>query len=135
MAGKLQHACKMVRPRRTFLRRVFEAMKVTNKKYHHIRLNAGLRSDKNTFLASWNGVAIMPGSTSIESTIEAYTDASGEVGCGAWWSHYWIQLKWTQLKWSPRKQFGDLPIMQKEVHPLHHNLFTPTNTVGHKLGG
>ena len=33
---KLQHACKVVRPGRTLLRRVFEAMKVTNKKYHLI---------------------------------------------------------------------------------------------------
>ena len=63
----------------------------TNKKYHYIRLNAGFQSDImwwHTFLASWNGVAIMPGSTYTEPTIEAYTDALGEVGCGAWWSHY-----------------------------------------------
>ena len=72
--------------RKDILRQVFEAMKVTNKKYHHIRLNAGFRSDImwwHTFLASWNGVAIMPGSTSMEPTIEAYTDASGVEHGGA----------------------------------------------------
>ena len=78
LAGKLQHACKVVRPGRTFLRRVFEMMHVTGKKYHHVRLNAGFRSDItwwHTFLASWNGVAVMPGMGVKGPAIEAFTDA------------------------------------------------------------
>ena len=103
LAGKLQHACKVVRPGRTFLRRVFEMMHVTGKKYHHVRLNAGFRSDItwwHTFLASWNGVAVMPGMGVKGPAIEAFTDASGAMGCGAWWSPHWMQLKWSQLKGS-----------------------------------
>ena len=85
LAGKLQHACKVVRPGRTFLRQVFEMMHVTGKKYHHVRLNAGFRSDItwwHTFLASWNGVAIMPGMGVKGPAIEAFTNASG--GMGVW---------------------------------------------------
>ena len=36
LVGKLRHACKVVRPGRTFLRRVFELLSVTSKKHHHI---------------------------------------------------------------------------------------------------
>ena len=50
LAGLLQHACKVVRPGRTFLRRVFELLRGTRKSYHHIRLNNGMRSD----LAWWD---------------------------------------------------------------------------------
>ena len=64
LAGKLQHACKVVRPRRTFLRRVFEMISVTEKKHDHVRLNTAFWSDIawwHTFLADWNGVTIMSG--------------------------------------------------------------------------
>jgi len=60
LAGKLQHACKVVRPGRTFLRRVFELLRGTQCNHHHIRLNKGMRSDLawwDTFLDSWNDVA------------------------------------------------------------------------------
>ena len=53
LAGKLQHACKVVRPGRTFLRRVFELLRGAEKK-HHIRLNREFHSDLmwwNTYLA------------------------------------------------------------------------------------
>ena len=56
LAGKLQHACKVVRPGRTFLRWVFELLRRTEKKHHHIRLNREFHSDLmwwNTYLAGW----------------------------------------------------------------------------------
>ena len=37
LAGKLQHACKVVRPGRSFVRRVFEQLKGTRHNHHHIR--------------------------------------------------------------------------------------------------
>ena len=101
LAGKLQHACKVVRPGRTFLGHVFKTMHVTGKRYHHVRLNAGFRSDItwwHTFLACWNGVAIMPGMGVKGLAIEAFTDASGAMGCGTWWSPHWMQLKWVTAK-------------------------------------
>ncbi len=116
LVGKLQHACKVVRPGRTFLRRMFEALSLTNKRHHHIRLNKAFRSDLlwwDTFLTSWNGVAMIEGGRLCGPTVHIYTDASGEIGCGAWWSPQWWQLKWT-----PGMAFGKLPITQKEVLPI-----------------
>ena len=45
LVGKLQHACKVVRPGRTFLRRLFELLRVAGKPHHHIHLTAAFRSD------------------------------------------------------------------------------------------
>ena len=44
--------------------------------------------------------------------VQLYTDAAGEVGCGAWWGAHWLQLKWaTAAAWR------GIPITQKEVLP------------------
>ena len=62
LVGKLQHACKVVRPGRSFLRQMFELLKATAKKQHFIRLNRSFRSDLawwHLFLESWNGVTMM----------------------------------------------------------------------------
>ena len=45
LVGKLQHACKVVRPGRTFLRRMFELLKGGARKQPWIRLNTNFRSD------------------------------------------------------------------------------------------
>ena len=114
LAGKLQHACKVVRLGRTFLRRVFELLSVTSRKHHHIRLNAMFRSDLlwwSTFLSTWNGVAIIPEEG--DSGIKLFTDASGGIGCGAWCGNQWLQYKWPQTN-----SFRDVPITQKEVLPV-----------------
>ena len=45
--------------------------------------------------------------------LEVFTDASGEVGCGALWGTQWLQLKWANtVTWK------DTPITQKEVLPV-----------------
>ena len=98
LAGKLQHACKVVRPERTFLRRAFELVSVTSRKHHHIRLNAMFRSDLlwwSTFLSTWNGVVIIPEEG--DSGIKLFTDASGGIGCGVWCGNQWLQYKWPQI--------------------------------------
>lgn len=43
LVGKLQHACKVVRPGRSFLRQMFELLKGIAKKQHFIRLNRSFR--------------------------------------------------------------------------------------------
>ena len=60
--GKLQHACKVVCPGRTFLRRMFELLKGGASKQPWVRLNTRFRSDLlwwHQFLESWNGVAML----------------------------------------------------------------------------
>ena len=59
--GKLQHACKVVCPGRTFLRRMFKLLKGGASKQPWVRLNTRFRSDLlwwHQFLESWNEVAV-----------------------------------------------------------------------------
>ena len=43
--GQLQHACRVVKPGRTFLRRMIELSTTAYELHHHIRLNRGFQSD------------------------------------------------------------------------------------------
>ena len=115
LVGKLQHASKVVKPGRTFLRRMFELLRGVVKKHHHIRLNHAFRSDLmwwHTFLEAWNGKAMMRTQDQWSPAVEVFTDASGEVGCGALWGTHWLQLKWANMP-----NWINTPITQKEVLP------------------
>ena len=60
--GILQHACKVIRPGRSFLRRAISLISVAKQPHHHIRLNEEFRSEVKwwkAFAAHWNGTAIM----------------------------------------------------------------------------
>lgn len=114
LVGKLQHACKVVRPGRTFLRRMFELLKGGARKQPWIRLNSSFRSDLlwwHLFLESWNGVAMLENIPTQSVDIHLYTDASGSFGCGAYWGNHWFQLQWPEglEEWS---------IARKELLPI-----------------
>ena len=58
LIGQLQHACCVVKPGRSFLRRMIELSKSVRLMHHTVRLNAGFRSDLKwwaCFLPVWNG--------------------------------------------------------------------------------
>ena len=114
LVGKLQHACKVVRPGRTFLRRMFELLKGGANKRPWVRLNASFRSDLlwwHLFLESWNGVAMLENVPTQGREVDLYTDASGSFGCGAYWGSHWLQLRWPEglEEWS---------IARKELIPI-----------------
>ena len=97
LAGHLQHAASVVRPGRSFMRRLYDLQASVAKPHHRIRLSAGFKSDLTwwrTFLEQWNGVSLLsacappPPSTYFES------DASGSWGAGAVWQHRWLQIAW-----------------------------------------
>ena len=96
LVGKLQHACKVVRPGRTFLRRMFELLKGVKKKDHFIRLNAAFRS-----------MIAMSGGTELH----LYSDVSGSFGCGAWQSNRWFQFAWPA-------DYAGQSIATKELVPI-----------------
>ena len=97
LVGLLQHAATVVKPGRTFIRRMFDRLTVIAKPNHHVRLNAGFRSDLawwQMFLEDWNGVSMLS-SLGVREPDEAVTsDASGHWGCGAYWRSVWFQLAW-----------------------------------------
>ena len=114
LVGKLENACKVVRPGRSFLRRMIELLGGVKAKRRPIRLNASFRSDLlwwHCFLASWNGVAACRSSELERPEVTVYCDASGAVGCAAWWDEGWLQYKWTP-------ELISAPIMPKETLPI-----------------
>ena len=86
LIGQLQHATCIVRPGRTFLRRMIALLAVAKKPHHRICLNLGFRSDLlwwATFLPSWNGRSMMSVGLQNQVVATLTSDASGTWGCGA----------------------------------------------------
>ena len=97
LIGSLQHACKVIRPGRSFLRRAISLLSVTKKPDGFIRLNKEFRSDLmwwKVFARGWNGTGII--SRSGHWDVMLTSDASGSWGCGAWCEQDWFQLEWSQ---------------------------------------
>ena len=96
LIGLLNHACKVVRSGRSFLRHMIDLLHVVPSSQPIICLNCGFRSDLawwSTFIDQWNGVSFLPPPSSFPS-LEITSDASGSWGCGAWHGHHWFQVKW-----------------------------------------
>ena len=96
LIGVLHHASTVVPPGRPFLRRMINLSKATSHLHHHIRLNAGFKSDLQwwrMFMQQWNGRRYFD--TSIVQLI-MYSDASGSWGCGAFSGHSWFQMQWPE---------------------------------------
>ena len=96
LIGQLQHACCVVKPGRTFLRRMINLAATVRELHYKIRLNKSFRSDLEwwaCFLPAWNGVGMMAGVTPASPTGSITSDASGSWGCGAFTSAgEWFQL-------------------------------------------
>ena len=104
VAGQLQHAATVVRPGRTFLRRLFDLSATVTKPDHHIRLNAGVRSDLawwHEFVVQWNGISLLTVLGEVSPSVVLTSDASGSWGCGAYWSTKWFQFAWASSGCSP----------------------------------
>lgn len=96
LVGSLQHACKVVHPGRSFVRRMHELLKRSRKASDHLRLNREFRADVEwwqIFLAEWNGVSMLRKIRSEFPDTEFWSDASGSWGCGALWCGQWLQLQ------------------------------------------
>ena len=50
-------ACSVIKPGRSFLRRMIELLKGVCELHYRVRLNAGFRFDLKCFLPIWNGLA------------------------------------------------------------------------------
>ena len=99
LVGSLHHASKVIRPGRTFLRRMIDLLKGRRNPHHYIRLNREFKADLTwwqRFAERWNGVAFFAPPT-IKPYLELTSDASGNWGCGAcmvdsmqWWQVEWL---------------------------------------------
>eukprot|EP00731_Ephydatia_muelleri_P000372 Em0001g372a len=95
LIGTLNHACKVICPGRSFLRRMIDLLKRYKMAHHQIRLNREFRSDLRwwtNFIVPWNGVSYL----SAGPTSEFASDASGSWGCGAHTTDSWFQIRWDE---------------------------------------
>ena len=115
LIGQLQHACRVVRAGRSFLRRMINLSSVAREPHHHIRLSVCARSDVEwwaTFLPHWNGVSLMGSDIHAPPRLVVTSDASGSWGCGA----FTCSGKWFQLPWP--EAWGGVHITCKELLPV-----------------
>ena len=108
LIGHLNHACKVVRPGRSFLRRMIDLLH-QRKNAYYICLSRGFWSDLQwwkVFATTWNGNSYLPS----KITSQFALDASGTWGCGAWHGNSWFQWQWGPLS-------HDLHIAVKELLP------------------
>ena len=121
LVGKLAFASRVVKPGKTFLRRMFELLSGIRQPHHHVRLNGQFRSDLQwwvTFLSAWNGVSILEQHGCQRSSIHFATDASGCFGCGAVWGEVWFQLQWPQSYETHELKLKQESITFKEIVPI-----------------
>ena len=113
LIGLLNHAYKVVRSGRSFLRRMIDLLHSVPSYQPYFRLNSEFRADLarwNTFFKSWNGTSFLPPPSLLTQTTFA-TDASGSWNCGAGHGQAWFQLPW-----DARAQ--PLSIAEKESIPI-----------------
>ena len=93
LIGKLGFVSRVVRPSRTFLRRMIELSKKVKHLHHHIRLNLECQKDILwwiKYLPDWNGKSVFYDECwSSNCELDLYTDASN-VGYGAYFRGHWI---------------------------------------------
>ena len=97
LVGLLHHACKVVKPGRSFLRRMINLLSgpFASRGHHLVRLNRDFRADLSwwvAFISEWNGVALMLRPT--DEHLHFSSDAAGSWGCGASWNRHWFQVQW-----------------------------------------
>ena len=112
----LQHAAKVVRPGRRFIRGMLSLLQGLEKPHHYIRLNTSFRADLHwwqTFISSWNGVSILYRLNRQAPDSEFHTDASGSWGCAALWEGHYFQLPWASCP-----SFASASIAPKELFPV-----------------
>ena len=97
LIGTLQHACRVIKPGRSFLRQMIDLLRIPRRSHHHVRLNKHFRADLQwwrVFSSHWNGVAVFP--PRAPPDFDVTSDASGQWGCGAWSQNSWFQFQWPE---------------------------------------
>ena len=111
MIGLLNHAAKVVRPGRPFLRNLINASMSVRSLDHRVHLSAAARQDLawwSIFLSGWNGICVMPPP---EPSHHLISDASGSWGHGAIWANQWLQQSWPA-------DWAEVSIAPKELVPI-----------------
>ena len=113
LLGHLNHAAAVVRPGKSFLRCIIEAMKRPRLPSQFTRINTQCRADIlwwSIFVSSWNGVSLLPPAI---PNITIISDASGSWECEAFnqYTGEWFQISWPTT-------WKDINIAVKELLPI-----------------
>ena len=114
LAGHLNHACKVIRPGRCFLRGLFDLISQFRRQDHMIRLNSAFRADLewwHVFATSWNGVSMMREGTKKHNGMWK-SGLMPQVRGGFWGA------RWFQVAWSAWPDFAETSIAAKELLPI-----------------
>lgn len=114
LAGKLQHATKVVKPGRCFIRTAYELASLRKRAHDPVRITRELKTDLawwSTFLNQWQGTSLMWDHLHHLPEVIVFSDASGSWGCGALSAHSWIQHQW-------QPEIGNISIAHKELVPI-----------------
>ena len=114
--GNLQHASTVVKPGRTFLRRMIDLSKRQIHLDSYLRLNMEFRADLNwwaSFLSTWNGVSVVAALCRRPIDAKLTSDASGSWGCGAFFNQRWFNLSWDSCP-----SWTNVHISIKELLPI-----------------
>ena len=112
----LNHACKVVRPGRSFIRHLIDLLHQTGSRPSGdswIILNSACRADLawwTKLVEMWNGKSFLQ-LTHFLPTVELTTDSSGTWGCGAWYKQSWFQVSWDH-------RADEFSIATKELIPI-----------------
>ena len=112
LIGRLGYASRVVKPGKTFMCHLFEALAGARHSHYHIRLGTAVRSDTpwwHTFVDGWNGVSLIPNPS--PQRLVVWSDVSGSFGCGAICPSLG---KWIQLLWDG----GRITLSDGEVHSI-----------------
>ena len=117
LVGSLSFICRAVPPGRAFLRRLIDLQIGVKQSWYKIHLSVGARADLNMwliFLREYNGSTIFSDQIWVaEEDIQFFTDASGGIGFGGYYSGRWFQGRW------PSRQFSqDHSIAWLEMFPI-----------------
>ena len=117
LAVVLQHASKVVRPGRSFMRRIYDLLAQMQhfKPHFRVRLNSECQADIewwSTFSQYWNGRSIMRPIQVRNPDVHIWSDASSSWGCGAFWQRLWLQVAWESLP------IATASIAPKEFFPI-----------------
>ena len=93
LLGHLNFACRVIKPGRCFLRRLYDLTCGTHRPDHFIRLNKAARADLRvwySFLGQYNGCTIITDDMFISSnTLQLHTDAVRSKGFACIFQEFW----------------------------------------------
>ena len=91
--GRLNFACKVIKPGRCFMRRLYDLTCGKIERHHYVKLNAESRADLETwscFLSQYNGKTILTDDKFVSSnSLQLFTDSAQSKGFVCIFQQYW----------------------------------------------